>query len=191
MKGIYIFLADGFEETEALTTIDMLRRGGADVRIVSCTDSKSAVSTHNIHVMADLDFREFLDTAIMEGTTREDFMIFPGGMPGAANLAANEKLMGLMLGHYADGGSVAAICAAPGLILSRLPDIAGKKMTCYDGFGQALEEKGAILSADGSVSDGRIVTGRSAGHTVAFGLRILGHIKGKAAAESVAKSIML
>ena len=191
MKGVYIFLADGFEETEALTATDMLRRGGVDVKIVSNTDSISVVSTHGIRVVADMNFADFLASAPDSGTTDGDFMIFPGGMPGAANLAANGKLMELMLKHYADGGSVAAICAAPGVVLSRLPNLAGRKMTCYDGFGQALAEKGAILSTGGTESDGRIVTGRSAGHTVAFGLNILGHIKGRAAAEAVAKSLLL
>ncbi|MDE7127322.1 MAG: DJ-1/PfpI family protein [Bacteroidales bacterium] len=191
MKGVYIFLADGFEETEALTTVDMLRRGSIDVKIVSNTDERSAKSSHKIHVMTDMTFSEFLSTVQLDGTTDKDFMIFPGGMPGSTNLASNEKLMDLMLKHYNEGGSVAAICAAPSVVLSKLPGLEGKTMTCYDGFEPALEEKGVSHTKDGVAKDDRIITGRGAGHTIAFGLKILAHISGQAAADTVAKSIML
>lgn len=191
MKGVYIFLADGFEVTEALTTIDMIRRGGVDIKTVSITGDKSAQSSHKIHVMADMTFEEFLSSVQLEGTTDKDFMIFPGGMPGSTNLAANTELMNLMLKHYAEGGSIAAICAAPSVVLSKLPGIEGKNMTCYDGFEDALLSKGVNHKKEGVVSDGRIITGRGAGHTIAFGLEILSHIKDRATADTVAKSIML
>ena len=181
MKGVYVFFADGFEETEALTTVDMLLRGGVDVKTVSIYDHSSVRSAHKIHIMTELDFNEFLDTVQLDGTTDKDFMVFPGGIPGATNLADNRMLMDLMVKHYLDGGSVAAICASPSVVLSHLPDIQGKKMTCYDGFEPAMQEKG----------DGRIITGRGAGHTVAFGLAIVSHIMGQPTADAVAKSIML
>ena len=179
MKGVYMFFADGFEETEALTTVDMLRRGGVDVRMVSIADSGSAMSSHKIHIMTDMNFSEFMASVQLDGTTDKDFMIFPGGMPGSANLAGKKELMDLMLKHYAEGGSVAAICAAPSVVLSLLPGIDGKTMTCYDGFEQALTDKGVNH------------TRRGAGHTVAFGLEILAHIKDRATADTVARSIML
>ena len=191
MKGVYVFFADGFEETEALTTVDMLLRGGVDVKTVSIYDHSSVRSAHKIHIMTELDFNEFLDTVQLEGTTDKDFMVFPGGIPGATNLADCKMLMDLMVKHYQDGGSVAAICASPSVVLSHLPDIQGKKMTCYDGFEPAMQEKGAIYSKDGVVTDGRIITGRGAGHTVAFGLAIVAHVMGQATADTVAKSIML
>ena len=118
-------------------------------------------------------------------------MIFPGGMPGSTNLAANTRLMDLMLRHYEDGGCVAAICAAPSVVLSKLPGLEGKTMTCYDGFEDTLKEKGVLHTREGVAKDGRIITGRGAGHTVAFGLEILAAIKGREAADSVARSIML
>ena len=77
MKGVYMFFADGFEETEALTTVDMLRRGGVDVRMVSITDSGSAMSSHKIHIMTDMNFSEFMASVQLDGTTDKDFMIFP------------------------------------------------------------------------------------------------------------------
>ena len=189
MKGVYIFFADGFEETEALTTVDMLRRGGINVQMVSINNERSAVSSHKIHIMTEMNFEEFLSSVQTEGTTDKDFMIFPGGMPGSTNLAANTRLMDLMLHHYEDGGCVAAICAAPSVVLSKLPGLEGK--TCYDGFEDTLKEKGVILTREGVAKDGRIITGRGAGHTVAFGLEILAAIKGREAADSVARSIML
>ena len=96
-----------------------------------------------------------------------------------------------MVRHYEEGGTVAAICAAPSLVLSKLPGIAGKTMTCYDGFEPALIEKGVKHVKEGVVTDGNIVTGRGAGHAVAFGLAILAHLKGQETADRVAKSIML
>ena len=169
----------------------MLLRGGIDVKTVSIYDHNSVRSAHKIHIMTELDFNEFLDTVQLEGTTDKDFMVFPGGIPGATNLADCKMLMDLMVKHYQDGGSVAAICASPSVVLSHLPGIEGKSMTCYDGFEPALEEKGVRYSRDGVVTDGRIITGRGAGHTVAFGLAIVAHVMGQATADTVAKSIML
>ena len=103
-------------------------------------------------------------------------MIFPGGMPGSANLAAFDKLMDIMRQHYAEGGTVAAICAAPSLVLSNLEDIRGKKMTCYDGFEDKLIAKGAEYVKEGVVKDGNIITGRGPGWALEFGLAILAHI---------------
>lgn len=191
MKGVYLFLAEGFEETEALTTVDMLRRGGAGVIIVSITENPAVTSSHGITVMADKVFSEFKAEAVIGGTEKDDVMIFPGGMPGSTNLAGCGELMELLLLHYGEGGTVAAICAAPSVVLSRLPGLEGRTMTCYDGFEEPLKAKGAIYTKDGVVTDGNIITGRGAGHTVAFGLAVLTAIKGAEAAERVAKSIML
>ena len=191
MKGVYIFFADGFEETEALTTIDMLRRGGVDIKMVSITEEKAVRSSHKIFVTTDMTFSEFLSVVELEGTTEKDVMVFPGGMPGSTNLAAKKELMDLMTRHYAEGGSVAAICAAPSVVLGLLPDLEGKTMTCYDGFEDVLINKGVNHTKEGVAKDGRIITGRGAGHTVSFGLEILAHIKGRAAADTVARSIML
>ena len=100
-------------------------------------------------------------------------MIFPGGMPGSRNLADNRSLIGRMQAHYDAGGTLAAICAAPGLVLSQLREIRGLRFTCFDGFEAPLEAKGAVFVNAPAVTSGRIVTGRSAGHALAFGLQIL------------------
>lgn len=191
MKGVNIFLADGFEDVEALATNDVLRRGGVATRLVALTDDPQVESSHGILVTADAFLPE-LDTR-HEGTTADDVMIFPGGMPGSRHLAACTPLVRLMHEHYAAGGTVAAICAAPGLVLSQLgPDVlAGVDFTCFEGFQDALIAQGARYTPAPAVRSGRIVTGRSAGHAVAFGLEILRGLAGDAAADKVRHALYL
>ena len=161
MKGVNIFLADGFEDVEALATNDVLRRGGIDVNLVSIYDEYTVESSHGVNVEA--------------ACMLEDVDLRPGGMPGTRNLAACEPLMDAMKAHYAAGGTVAAICAAPGLVLSLLGGVLkGADVTCFDGFEQYLEAEGAVFSPRPAIRCGRIITGRSAGHAISFGLEILG-----------------
>ena len=191
MKGVNIFLADGFEDVEALATNDVLRRGGVATRLIALTDDPQVESSHGILVTADAFLPE-LD-ARHEGTTADDVMIFPGGMPGSRHLAACTPLIRLMQEHYAAGGTVAAICAAPGLVLSQLgPDVlAGVDFTCFEGFQDELLAHGARYTPAPAVRAGRIVTGRSAGHAVAFGLEILRGLAGDAAADKVRHALYL
>lgn len=191
MRGVSIFLADGFEITEALSTVNVLRRGGVDVKIVSIYDDRIVTSANRIPVIADCSFAEFRASTSFAGSSEKDFMIFPGGMPGAENLAKCNKLMDILYKHFAEGGSVAAICAAPSLVLSKLPNIEGRKMTCYDGFEQALIDKGVKYLKEGVVVDGNIITGRGPGLSVDFGLAILASIKGQQVASEVAAGMML
>lgn len=191
MKGTYVFLADGFEVSEALTTVNMLRRGGVNVKTVSIYDDRIVTSSNRIPVVADMAFGEFRASTTFGACLPTDVMIFPGGMPGSANLAAFGKLMDIMQDHYANGGTVAAICAAPSVVLSLLPDLKGKKMTCYDGFEGTLMEKGAEYVKDGVVTDGNLITGRGPGWAVDFGLTILAHIKGQEIADKVKAGLML
>lgn len=171
MKGINIFLADGFEDIEALATNDVLSRGGLDARLISINDGTAVTSSHGVSIIAGGTLKDADLSAAPQG--EKDIMIFPGGMPGTANLASCEPLMDAMLAHYAAGGSVAAICAAPGLVLSRLGNLEGVTFTCYEGFQDALTAKGAVFSPQAAVRSGRIITGRSAAHAVSFGLEIL------------------
>ena len=191
MKGVYMFFADGFEETEAIAPADVLRRGGIDVKKVSINGSLGVSSSHGVHILTDMTFSEFRNQVVLEGTSAQDVMIFPGGLPGSDNLAACDELMDMMQKHYAEGGCVAAICAAPSVVLGKLPDLKGRKMTCYDGFEPALVAKGVEYTKEGVVTDGNIITGRGAGHAVNFGLAILAYLKGQDAADQVARSIML
>ena len=189
MKGIHIFLADGFEDMEALATRDVLLRGGVPVMTVSITDEYLVESSHGLQVTADTSWN---DLEVMEpGTDGTDVMIFPGGMPGSKNLAGHAELMEILQDHWSRGGAVAAICAAPGLVVSQLPGLEGKHFTCFNGFEEALIGKGAVYEKEGTVTDGNLITGRGAGWAVEFGLAILTYLKGKEAADKVRAGLML
>jgi 4-methyl-5(b-hydroxyethyl)-thiazole monophosphate biosynthesis len=191
MKGTYIFLADGFEISEALTTVNMLRRGGVNVKTVSIYDDRIVTSSNRIPIIADMAFGEFKASTTFGPCLKTDVMIFPGGMPGSSNLAAFGKLMDIMQQHYAEGGTLAAICAAPSVVLGLLPNLEGRKMTCYDGFEDALTAKGVEYVKAGVVIDGNMITGRGPGWAVEFGLAILEHVKGHEIAEKVKAGLML
>ena len=191
MKGTYVFLADGFEVSEALTTVNMLRRGGVNVKTVSIYYDRIVTSSNRIPVIADMAFGEFKASTTFGACLPTDVMIFPGGMPGSSNLAAFGKLMDIMQEHYAEGGTLAAICAAPSVVLSLLPNLEGKNMTCYDGFEETLQAKGAVYVKEGVVVDGNIITGRGPGWAVEFGLAILAHVKGQEVADKVKAGLML
>ena len=196
MKGVHIFLADGFEDMEALATRDVLLRGGVPVITVSVSDEYLVESSHGLQVTADTSWS---DLEVMEpGTSAEDVMIFPGGMPGSKNLAQHAELMEILQDHWARGGSVAAICAAPGLVVSQLPGLEGRKFTCFDGFEQALIGQGAEYTPEGTVTSpatsaqgGTLITGRGAGWAVDFGLAILSYLNGPEAAAKVRSGLML
>lgn len=191
MKGVYIFLANGFEEIEALATLDVLRRGGVDVKTVSVLYDKFVTGSHKMTVVADMTYGEFKAEVQLDGTDESDVMIFPGGMPGTRNLAENGEIINFMRLHYAEGGAVAAICAAPGLVVSQLPSLQGKHITCFDGFEDAPVARGGIYEQKPAVRDGNLITGRGAGCAVEFGLAILAHLKGEEAAAAVRHSLML
>lgn len=191
MKGVYIFLANGFEEIEALATLDVLRRGGVDVKTVSVLYDKFVTGSHKTTVVADMTYGEFKAEVQLDGTDESDVMIFPGGMPGTRNLAENGEIINFMRLHYAEGGAVAAICAAPGLVVSHLPSLQGKHFTCFDGFEDAPVARGGIYEQKPAVRDGNLITGRGAGCAVEFGLAILAHLKGEEAAAAVRHSLML
>ena len=197
MKGINIFLADGFEDIEALGTCDVLRRGGLRVNLVGITDDPFVVSSHGVTVGPDCSLAELLEEGPDSADAR-DFMIFPGGMPGSKSLAGCRPLIRAMKEHYGRGGSLAAICAAPGLVLSQLDGLEGLEFTCFDGFQDKLEAKGArfvnspaVCSRPAGSHAGHIITGRSAGHAVAFGLEILRAVKGDEEAEKIRFAMLL
>ena len=155
-----------------------------DVQTVSISDEPFVTSSHGITVSADLTRDDFDDDC-------PSVMIFPGGMPGTKNLAADKALMALMRKCYANGGIIAAICAAPGLVVSQLDDVSGKRFTCFEGCQDPMIAKGAVYTPESAVVDGRIITGRGAGHAVNFGLAILGVLKGEETVQRVRGGLML
>ena len=189
MKGVNIFLAEGFEDVEALATFDVLRRGGVRADLIAIGDEPFVASSHGLMVgvenfLSDIDFDH-------SGTTERDVMIFPGGMPGSKNLACCKPLIRELRAHYASGGTVAAICAAPGLVLGQLDCWEDTAFTCFDGFEEGPSAKGGIFCPKPAIADGRVITGRSAGHAVAFALEILRKLKGDDAAAQVSHQMFL
>lgn len=184
MKTAYIFVADGFEDIEALGTRDVLKRAGVAVELVSISDDPFVCSSHGVTIGID----NMLECIEID---ESDAMIFPGGMPGSRNLAACSELMQLMREHYAQGGLVAAICAAPGLVLSQLEDIKGLTMTCFDGFEKALIDGGAHFVRKAAVSYGQVITGRSAGYSIPFALEIARAMAGDEAVSRAEAGLLL
>ncbi len=189
MKGINIFLADGFEDIEALAVNDVLKRGGLHPTLVSISDDPFVTSSHGVTVGVEA-FLSDLDMEYNE-TTSDDFMIFPGGMPGSSNLASCKPLIDAMNAHYAAGGSLAAICAAPGLVLGQLDDVEGLEFTCFDGFQESLLSRGACFVNAPAVRSGRVITGRSAGHAWSFALEILSALADEKTVDKVRHGLFL
>lgn len=189
MKSAFVFFADGFEDMEALCTVDILRRGEVPVRTVSIYDDRWTVeSSHSVSVDADLSFPEFEAEFASEGA---EVLIFPGGLPGSKYLAEKKELIALMVRHYTGGGLVASICAAPGLVTSQLPSLEGKRFTCYPGCESIPVSKGAVCTGASVEQDGNLITGRGPGLAMQFGLAILARIAGEEVAASVKKGLLL
>lgn len=180
MTKAYIFLAEGFEEIEALTVADLLRRAGIEAPTVSIQDGKMVKGAHGIQVEADFLFSE------IKGTMA-DALVLPGGMPGTTNLLAYEPLMEMVLGLYSAGAYIAAICAAPS-ILAELGLLDGKKATSYPGFEEKLTM--ADYRYDSVVADGQIITSRGLGTAIDFALKIIESLLGKEQAKAIAESIV-
>lgn len=163
MGKIYAFMANGSEEVELLAVVDVLVRGGQEVKLVSVTGSREAVSAHNIRIQADYEFSEvdFSDA---------DVLFLPGGMPGTRNLAAHEGLCSELLKANQAGKRLAAICAGPS-VLGGLGILKGRTATCYPGFeGELLE---AEYTRQGIVTDGHVTTARGLGYALDLGLELL------------------
>lgn len=181
MKKAFVFLATGFEETEATGTIDILRRGGIETTVVSITGNRQVAGAHGLQLVADKLFAE-ADFA------EADALILPGGMPGSSNLDACAPLKGLLTKHYNEGKLVAAICAAP-LVLGGLGFLQGRRATCYPGFEPQLT--GATITGEHAVIDGNVLTGKGPGLVFDFALAIVKVLQGKPIAEEVAGGLLL
>lgn len=174
------FLADGFEEIEALTPVDMLRRAGGDVVTVSITDKKTVTGAKGITVIADADASEM-------PSTLPELVILPGGMPGAKNLFASKLVCDTVLSVNKNNGYVAAICAAP-FILGELGILKGKKSTCYPGFESHLV--GAEVIKNGVVRDGNVITAAGMGVALDFSAELVTMLFGKEKSDSLLKAII-
>ena len=181
MKRAFVFLATGFEETEALGTVDILRRAGIETQTVSITNAIVVKGAHGVGVETDILFEN-------ADFSSADVLILPGGMPGSNNLNACEPLKELLINQYKAGKLVAAICAAP-LVLGGLGLLKGHKATCYPGFEPQLI--GAEVTGKATEIDGNVITGKGPGLVYEFALALVSVIKGDAVAEEVAAGLLL
>lgn len=177
MKKVILFLADGFEEIEALTPVDYLRRAGIEVTTVSVgKEDRSVCGSHKITVMADMTFEAWLDGC----EELPDAVVVPGGMPGTTNLAASAKVVQFVDSMVKAEKLVCAICAAPALVLSRTSALNGKKWTCYPGMEeQAGGEYLSMHCAQPFVKDGLLITGRGPGAAEEFAMEIVKTLAGE------------
>ena len=176
---IAVLLADGFEEIEALTPVDMLRRAGLEVLTVGIT-SKIAVGAHGISVICD-KLPEEIDLDMIST------VILPGGMPGSLNLDASAFTDEILKSVNARGGRIAAICAAP-LVLGRRGLLEGKRATCYPGFEGELA--GATVTDESVITDGNITTARGMGVALEFSKELISLLVTKEKAEELSSAIM-
>lgn len=181
MKKSFIFLADGFETIEALTPLDVLRRAGMTVETVSLTSNHAVTSVQGLRVCAD----HIYDNALFSDV---EWLILPGGMPGAENLYRFAPLCGLLRQHAAHGGRIASICASPGVVLGQLGLLKGLKATCYPGFQSYLE--GAEYVDAPVVTDGNFVLGNGPANALLWSLSIVKEQFGQKAADRVAGDML-
>lgn len=180
MKNIGIFFAEGYEEIEALTVVDMCRRAGINIQMVSVTGERKVTGSHKIAVEMDLLF----DEVDFEGL---DMIVLPGGMPGTLNLEAHAGLMACVDDFYREGKGLAAICAAPS-IFGHKGLLKGRKACSYPGFEKDLE--GAEVVFDSVAVSEHVITSRGMGCAIDFSLAIISKLCGAAEADKLAKAII-
>ncbi|MDR0451839.1 MAG: DJ-1/PfpI family protein [Treponema sp.] len=180
-KKAVVFLADGFEEVEAVTPIDYLRRAGVELTTVSISGNRTVTGSHKLPVTAD---RILAETG---GTY--DALLLPGGGPGAENLAACAELGERLREQAASGRIVAAICASPAVVLAPLGLIAGRRFTCYPGMEKGVS--GGKWSDERVVVDGNIVTSRGAGTAAEWAIAVIGLLLSPAEGEKLARAVVL
>lgn len=179
MNKAYAFLAEGFEEVECLSVVDLLRRAKIEVTMVSVTGEKAVTGSHHITVLADALFEEI-------DSSTADLLFLPGGVPGTPNLAAHEGLTKALKTHAANGKRLSAICAAPS-VLGGLNLLQGKKATCYPGWEDKLT--GASYQHDGVVTDGMVTTARGLGFAIDLGLELITLLADKETSDKIKSGI--
>lgn len=178
---ILLFLADGFEEVEALTVVDYLRRMDITVETVSITEDKKVRGAHDIIVISDTNLSKLKDIGSYDG------VVIPGGLPGATNLRDNPEVVGIVKKMNENGKLTAAICAGP-IVLERAGIIKDKKITSYPGFEEGLKE--GIYIEENVVRDGNIITARGPALAVDFAIEIVDYLLGEEKAIELKKDIL-
>lgn len=180
MAKVYAMIADGSEEVELLAVVDILRRSGVETVLVSVNETEDTVSSHQVQIRADTTIAE---TDLSDG----DVIFLPGGMPGAENLSTCGPLVEALWQADKDGRRIAAICAAPGVVLGRHGFLKGRTATCFPGFEKDFN--GAEYTMQGVISDGNITTARGLGFAIDLGLELVRLLVGEEMAEDTKKRI--
>jgi 4-methyl-5(b-hydroxyethyl)-thiazole monophosphate biosynthesis len=175
-KSVLVPIADGTEEIEAVTVIDVLRRAEAQVTVASVEARRQITASRGVRIVADCLIGDCIDTSF-------DLVVLPGGMPGAEHLRDSDDLKAILLEHVQQGGSYAAICAAPAVVLAPHGLLAGKNATCYPSFAERLR---GSMSLERVVADHNCITSRGPGTAMEFALELVALLFGKAKAEAVA-----
>lgn len=180
----YIFLAPGVEEVEATATVDALRRADIPVVTVAVGD--------DIRIKGATGQTLLADSLISEVNTDDaDWLIIPGGDPGAQNLFANTDVKEKIMAHYRKNGRIASICAGPAVVLAPLGVLKGKKATCYPGLGEAINSNGGEYVKQTVVTEPELITSEGPGTTLPFAIEIIRATKGNEAAEAVASGMLV
>ena len=179
---IYMFLANGFEEVEALAPLDLLRRAGCDVTTVGVGGGDTVIGAHGIAVGADIPDTMFRDS-------KPEMIILPGGMPGTRHLDESRTVDAALRSAINTGAYIGAICAAP-MVLGKRGYLKGKAAVCFPGFEEYLD--GAILQLKGVkvITDGKIITAVGMGVAIDFGLELVEALKGKDVANALRSAIL-
>ncbi len=182
MNKLAIFLADGFEEIEGLTVVDIIRRAGVEIDMVSINGRLEVNGSHGIQVKAD---------KILADINKDEYtmLVLPGGKVGTDNLEKCDELIDLIGNFYGAGKYIAAICAAPSIFAHR-GYLMGRKATCHPSFESHLEEGGAVVTHAPIEIDSGIITGQGMGASIEFALAITGICAGREEAEKIAKAIV-
>lgn len=180
MSKACVFLADGFEEIEGLTVVDILRRAGVETQMVSIKEEKMVIGSHQIAVQADVCLK---DTDCADA----DILVLPGGMPGTLHLGACRELTDLLVRFHEEGKKTAAICAAPS-VLGDLGILKGRKACCYPGFEERLE--GAEVVFEEVAVDGNVTTSRGMGTAIPFALALTAQLVSEEKAMELKKAII-
>ena len=179
-KKALVIIADGFEEVEATTPVDILRRAEVDVTVAGL-GSDTVTGAHGIAIKADTTLADYKDIP--------DAVVFPGGMPGAENLAASSTVRNLIAKMSAEGRIIAAICASPALVLAPSGVLKGKKATCYPGLERNFTTDIDFVKEE-VVRDGNVITSRGPATAFQFGIKIAEGLVGKAKADMVAGQML-
>lgn len=180
---VYALMAHGTEEAELITVIDIIKRSGIEVKLISTEEEDYIIGSHGITIKSDLNIKQ------VEFSNDLEMIFIPGGMPGSQRIGTNLRVIQLLKKAISKGKRVSAICAAPALVLGVNDLLKGLNYTCYPGLEQFVTKEAKYIN-EGFITDGKITTGRALGSAIDFGLELVRLLLGKEKMEEVKKQII-